>query len=84
VGTPNTNSNVLDGLTRHIQIQGTGAGSLEIETKLIDIQGQTAAPAFVSQTTISDATIILDMVNVREIRLTATTATVPFSVISYS
>lgn len=61
----------------HIQIDATGAGSLAIETK---VYGQSA---FNSQTTITGETVILDMVGVIELKLTASGADVPTSVLPY-
>lgn len=60
------------------QFDMTGAGTLKIETKIIN------QAAFNDQGSFSGETIILDLVGVNEILLTATNATVPVVILPYT
>ena len=63
--------------TRSIQVDATGAGSLQVDTKMI---GQAA---FNTQTTITAGTVIIDCVGVSEIQITASGSDVPFAIDTY-
>lgn len=84
VGTPQTISVLPDTPIKpfrfkrqQFQFDATGAGTLEIKTKIV---GQSALNV---QTSISGETIILDLVGVEEFLVTATNATVPLSIFPY-
>ena len=65
------------GLTRHIQVDATNTGTLEILTK---VHGKTG---FTSKTSIAQKAIIIDMIDVKELQLSATGGTVDYTVSVY-
>jgi hypothetical protein len=62
---------------RHIQITSANTGTLQIETR------EKKMSNYVTQATITTKSIVLDMIDVELIRLTASSATVEYSVREY-
>jgi len=62
---------------RHIQIDASDTGTLTISTKV------TGKSVFTQQTTLAQGTIILDMIDVQELKLDASVGGVDFTVTAY-
>ena len=62
---------------RHIQIDASDAGTLTVSTKV------TGKSGFTQQTTVAQDTIILDMIDVQELKLAAAGGDVDFTVTGY-